>query len=135
MQKLQNLDLLQILEKFTSSKGYYMLHCNVHKSCYCDVKDSIIDYYFPGHCEDSEEETKRIQEEHNVSFEPDYNVYCLDWYNISPVGNYTLYANSMEDLKQYVIELIQDNKQEFMLGKEFNEKDMDEIIYSKTNLR
>lgn len=110
-EELQNLTLFEILEKYTSLKGSYSLLYNDHKSCYCDTTERIIDYYFS----EDLEEAERIQKEYNISFDPKDNIYKLYWYNLSPVGYYTLYANSIQDLKQSVIKLIDHNQQEFKM--------------------
>ena len=111
-EELQNLTLFEILEKYTSLKGNYMLQYNDHKSCYCDTTERIIDYYFS----EDLEEAERIQKEYNISFHPKDDIYKLYWYNLSPVGYYTLYANSIQDLKQSVIKLIDHNQQEFKMS-------------------
>lgn len=110
---LQSLTIFEILEKYTSSKGSYTLQYNDHRTCYADTTERIIDYYFS----DDLEEAERLQNDYKISFEPNCDIYRLYWYNITPVGNYTLYANSIQQLKQFIIKLICENQSEFKMGR------------------
>lgn len=81
-------ELLKLLEKYTEEKGYWELRLNPHKAFYADKPK---DYYCPPN---EDNDYGYIYE--NIDWTKP--VYELIWYDVSPVGNYDILANSIEDL-------------------------------------
>ena len=82
--------MFHILEKETSKKGSYAIHFNDHKTAY---SNNPKEYY--GLDEEDLEDWK------NIDWTKD--IYWLCWYKDTPVGNYSFYANTLEELAKEVI--------------------------------
>ncbi len=96
-------DILTILTKNTKEAGSYTISFNRHTDSYYfdSSKDyeAIKDYYLQGNNEEDMEEYSK------VDFSKD--IYELTWYNLTPNANYTICVNSLEDLKNKIIKVIE----------------------------
>lgn len=90
-------NLFELLNENTSEAGTWTLNMNEHKSCYVKGRENIIEHYFA-----DKEDFKDIS--------TDLPIYKLLWYNKTPVGRYTLYANSLEQMYDKVFEICKELK-------------------------
>jgi len=86
-------ELVELLNNYTEEKGNWHLMYNPHKSYY-----ETIEEYFDDRKDDREEipgrEYEKIKESNTL--------YELLWYNLTPVGRFTLYGSSIESLVEQV---------------------------------
>ena len=86
-------DLFKLLKKYTAPQGNYALMVNDHKSVYETVNG------YDGY---DEEKLKEI--------DTSKDIYKLYWYQLTPVGYYDIYGNSIEEITRQVKEIIKDER-------------------------
>lgn len=78
--------LIKLLDKSIEEHGYWELRFNPHHQ---DFQKDVKEYYYPN------EGTYYIREK---EIDWNKNIYELVWYGVTPVGNYDILANSIEDM-------------------------------------
>lgn len=103
--------IFDLLNAYTSEAGSWSIEYNDHKITYCTPAEH---YIAP---EDDGEELDGIDTKQDI--------YRLYWFNNTPVGHYCILANSIEELEEKIINVIQDenltkyhNKEKIIADKE-----------------
>lgn len=103
--------IFNLLNAYTSKAGSWSIEYNDHKITYCTPAEH---YIAP---EDDGDELDGIDTKQDI--------YRLYWFNNTPVGHYCILANSIEELEEKIINVIQDenltkyhNKEKIMTDKE-----------------
>jgi len=89
-------ELFKLLKKNTSDKGSFELYFNEHKSCYSDIN-----YY-----ELDEKELKLV--------DGNKDIYNLIWNKDTPVGNYDIVKNTIEEIYKDVKEICEERDKDEM---------------------
>lgn len=86
--------LFEYLNSNTSDQGSWTLYFNQHKIFY--EKNPLSDYA-------DQNKEKLISSNPDVDFSGEKDFYELVWHDLTPVGSYTFYANSLEQLAEKII--------------------------------
>lgn len=86
--------IFDLLNTYTSKAGSWSIEYNDHKITYCTPAEH---YIAP---EDDGDELDEIDTKQDI--------YRLYWFNNTPVGHYCILANSIEELEEKIINVIQD---------------------------
>jgi hypothetical protein len=90
-------ELFKLLKENTSEKGSYSLDFNQHKTYY----ETPEQYY-----------SDELNELENKDLDLSKDIYCLCWYKKTPVGSYTILANSLEDIYKRVLGIMKEGEVE-----------------------
>lgn len=92
--------LVDILSKYTLDGGSFSIDYNRHKSYYYNEPEDIASEYL------GQESSKEEITEFLKNIDVNKPIYCVTWYPLSPVGFYTFFSNSIDDLIKDVEETI-----------------------------
>ena len=97
--------LFELLEENTGELGNFSIVYNDHKFCYCKTIEQIKDFYKPMSKEDVAE-----WEQENINIDWHQPIIQIHWYKDCPVGSYSIIGNSIKDLTNKVMEIIEAEK-------------------------
>lgn len=110
------MQLFEFLEKYTNKDyGEYYINYNKHHSCYINEQnypnnypEKVINYYINKDIYNEDDEELYLQDvEEFKKHVPNFNcVYELTWYNNNPVGSYSIYGSTLQEIEEQVKELI-----------------------------
>lgn len=92
--------LVELLSKYTLDTGNFSIEYNRHKNYYCtDPNDIASEYLGQG-------ASKKQIKEFLQSIDVTKPIYCITWYPLTPVGFYTFFDNSIDNLIKDIEETI-----------------------------
>ena len=92
--------LVELLSKYTLDSGNFSIEYNRHKLYYYNEPEDVALEYL------GREASKKEIEDFLDNVDIHKPIYCVTWYPLTPVGFYTFFSNSIDDLIKDVEETI-----------------------------